>query len=250
MDAAVTIKATLKAQLTYLSKQQSALNAAIRDNAEQLGRIIDAALASARYLPPESFGADVASFAECLADDGWFLDPEMSAVSIAHVARAMKNGEALGEVTPSMVNYFHRHLDAIQLRAVQVAPLRGPVLVDAFGAHREEKYSLSVPCLLAQADGILAEHFERNSVFRSRDRSRIAGGDARGIGAAMAEILLSRHPLWLRQGERSSSVGGLNRHAVLHGEDWEYGTRENSLRAVSFLNFACWLTTFRVASEP
>jgi hypothetical protein len=36
---------------------------------------------------------------------------------------------------------------------------------------------------------------------------------------------------------------GLNRHAVLHGTDPNYGTEVNSLRAVSVLNLASYLLT-------
>ena len=44
-------------------------------------------------------------------------------------------------------------------------------------------------------------------------------------------------PLALSSKDRSPEFSELNRHQVLHGEVTEYGTEENSLKAVAFLNF-------------
>ena len=44
-------------------------------------------------------------------------------------------------------------------------------------------------------------------------------------------------PLALSSKDRSIGFSELNRHQIIHGEVTDYGTEENSLKAVAFLNF-------------
>lgn len=50
--------------------------------------------------------------------------------------------------------------------------------------------------------------------------------------------LVEEIPLKQQMSKRSSAeVGLLNRHAVMHGESLDFDTKENSLRALSLLNY-------------
>jgi hypothetical protein len=55
--------------------------------------------------------------------------------------------------------------------------------------------------------------------------------------AALLSPLSKTLPIGASQGERSPDTELLNRHAVLHGESLNYGTRTNSLKAVSLINY-------------
>ena len=56
-------------------------------------------------------------------------------------------------------------------------------------------------------------------------------------------------PLWMSEGDRAKGGGPfakLNRHQVLHGESVDYGTEENSLKAISLLNYLHWILSTAV----
>ena len=55
--------------------------------------------------------------------------------------------------------YVRRHLDNIEAALIESYPHRSNLLWEAFGAHRECKYSLSIQAFLTQSDGIFYERF-------------------------------------------------------------------------------------------
>lgn len=192
---------------------------------------------------------DFESFLLFITDDGWFIDPDMSLQEIVQIRPRIGQGQSVREeVTLALVDYFNDQIDEIRERAIRVAPHRKAVLVDAFEAHANELYNLSIPVMVAQADGILAEHCEDNSVFRSRQRQTMIEGNT---GASWSNrVLRSQHPLWSHQREPSLPTGGeMNRHEIMHGKDWLYGNNNNSLRVMSFLNFVCHVSSNLLASH-
>ena len=54
-------------------------------------------------------------------------------------------------------------------------------------------------------------------------------------------LMWDKWPLALSQTKRTVGFSELNRHQVLHGESTTYGTEENSLKAMSFLNFCAFV---------
>lgn len=118
------------------------------------------------------------------------------------------------------------------------------VLHDAFDAHREGKYSLSTPVFLAQADGIWWDEFSK-SLFQAQGRVRTAEDYIEEYRSdyfvAFFDIFGEQIPLWISASKRDQSFNQLNRHLVLHGEAVDYGTEENSLKAISLLSWLCWM---------
>ena len=124
-------------------------------------------------------------------------------------------------------------------------PDRERILRDAFQAHREGKYTLSVPVFLAQADGITHD-ITRKQVFQESTREDIRKSlppSEYGFAVAILHLLVLRKlPLW-KPGQRSSSQD-LNRHGVLHGTSVDYDNEVNSLKAVSFLAWVPWAMSY------
>ncbi len=125
------------------------------------------------------------------------------------------------------------------------------IIADALKAHREGRFHLSIPVLLAQADGVVHDSFKRQ-LFSKQTKFNLAGltdsfpvEDFRAI--FMAAFYVDT-PLTRNTKELPEGFDGLNRHAVLHGTDPGYGTEINGLRAVSILNLASYLAT--VEEEP
>ena len=60
-------------------------------------------------------------------------------------------------------------------------------------------------------------------------------------------------PLWMSKGDRAKRRDlfvRLNRHQVLHGEPVDYGTEENSLKAISLLNYLHWILSQATKQRP
>ena len=174
---------------------------------------------------------------------GWYIDPEMPVCASTELARALDAGE-VKEVTQYASQHVRDHLDRIEARLSEHYPHRRLVLVDAFDAHRKGKFTLSIPVLLSQADGIWNERFS-TSLFRGPQRTDTSrnqrGGNQDLVFWDGFNIFEESIPMWMSEKERGPSFAQLNRHLVLHGESLDYGTEENSLRAISFVSWLCWI---------
>ena len=182
-----------------------------------------------------------------LGEEGWFLDPEMPANLLQKLELLFD--EHPDEMTEWLKDFFRERLDVIQKKFVASYPHRGHLFQQAFEAHREGKYGLSVPVFLAQADGIFWERTpERQSLFRSRQRERAyseyASQNSNSLTVIRLHPLSILLPLWMNEDERAERgdfFGGLNRHQVLHGESVDYDTEVNSLKAMSLLSYLDWI---------
>ena len=97
---------------------------------------------------------------------------------------------------------------------------------------------------MAQADGACAELRGGHFFLRDRKTGKSLAGSSWGMddGPPMARIarralydeLPIREQIWRRE---QSGSHALNRHAVMHGVSLDHDTMENSLRALSLLNY-------------
>jgi hypothetical protein len=130
-------------------------------------------------------------------------------------------------------------LNDIESKVVVRFPDRKEILADAFDAHRSRKFTLSIPTLLVQADGIGSEVLEKVDYFFRRGRSNEKALERLGcrfgtIDDAFFEIL--RHePTFVSRDARNDST--IDRHDVLHGKNTTYHTEVNSLRAVVLVGY-------------
>ncbi len=111
----------------------------------------------------------------------------------------------------------------------------------AYESHRRSEYELSVPVILAQADGICQEligiqlYQKRRNVPATATYVQSFATDT--LFSALLYPLLVPLPLSAGQHERDDEFDMLNRHQVLHGESFDYGTKKNSLRAFSLIYY-------------
>ncbi len=72
---------------------------------------------------------------------------------------------------------------------------------------------------------------------KGKIRSKIDIRDASKTIAAFYGLLTADLPIKANSGDVELERTRLNRHAVMHGQNWEYGTELNALKALSWLNF-------------
>ena len=179
-----------------------------------------------------------------LGEEGWFLDPEMPVPLLQKIELLFDKHP--DEMAEWLSNFFRTRLDVIEEVLIDSYPCRGRLFQQAFEAHREKKYGLSIPVFLTQADGIFWERTpERKSLFIYNQRKSTCKEYVSQISdsyiRAYLHPLSSTLPLWMTQKERGDSCDRLNRHQVLHGESVNYDTEQNSLKAISLLNYLRWI---------
>ena len=175
-----------------------------------------------------------------LGEHGWCLDPEMSLPALWELEGALADGNVL-EAEEALVDYFEGRLSEIEESISTKFPHRIHIIRAAFEAHRRGEYSLSVPVLLAQADGICKETVDQYLVMRNDKKPRtaiyVAQLAADTYRAALLSPLATTLPIGATEKERQEGFTALNRHMVLHGESLDYGSKINSLKTVSLVNY-------------
>lgn len=174
-----------------------------------------------------------------LARQGWYLDPSWSldAPLKAHKILCTEGSESLDE---ALVDYFESQSTSIINALAKHHPKREAIIRSALRAHHSEEFELSVPVFLIQADGISKEQFGRYLFIRSNGNPEISSYldtlDKDDLLRAFMAPLAEPTTINLAQKERGAAFVGLNRHLVLHGDSVDYGSRANSLKALSLLN--------------
>lgn len=178
-----------------------------------------------------------------LAQHGWYLDPEMTLPGIAEVVAGFAQGQVT-EANDELTAYFDQRRETILTTLCTAFPQRATVFTSAFEAHAAGKYELSIPVLLAQADGICLEltgvqlYSKRDG--KTRVSEAVATFDVDGFTAALLHPLTEVFPITFSAKERVGRSNILNRHAILHGESVDYGTHINGCKAISLLSFTAW----------
>lgn len=211
-----------------IQQYQKSLSGIITPAFEELQR-------SFRELPPKIQEALL-----LLAQYGWYLDFNMPLPSLWDIKEAISSGE-IDEVEEALIEYFESQLDEIEHFFSAQFPHRSHIIASAFKAHRNGDYFLSIPVLLAQTDGICKEVVDQY-LFMKKDKKPRTAMYVEQIAAdtykaALLSPLAASTPIGASEHEREEGFNLLNRHMVLHGESLDYGSKINSLKAISLVNY-------------
>ncbi len=195
-----------------------------------------------RDLPPRTQKALL-----LLGTHGWYLDLEMPFPRyLWELEKALSKGN-VEEVEEALAEHFESRLDEIEASIIERFPKRAKIIQAAFKAHRRKEYELSIPLLFAQTDGICKEVVKQNFFMKKNKKPRTAiyveqiASDT--FRAALLSPLTQTLPIGASEHERPEDFNELNRHMVLHGESLDYGTKVNSLKAVSLINYVAHVLT-------
>lgn len=190
---------------------------------------------------------DTKRFLRDLAYRGWFFTDEMTLneISVFYNLTTSQHSVDEAQIDGYMEKLVEKYTDHIKQKLYDRYPTRKDVLEAAFNAHDRGEYNLSIPVFLAQADGIGTQLLGGVSPF-SRKTSSTPGmlATAEEINRLSTQIDTTLiEPLGLPMGmtarstssERSQHPHLYNRHEVLHGISVDYGSKTNSLKAISLL---------------
>jgi hypothetical protein len=181
-----------------------------------------------------------------LAANGWYFDVNMPLSALWALEGMLAGGDVVA-ADEALAEYFEGEVVNIEARLIDLFPHRGALIRSAFDAHRRQEYELSIPVVLAQVDGICKEAIDNYFFIKERRRpgSESRPGTAVYVDAvindtfkaALLSPLARTFPISASERERDEGFNGLNRHMVMHGESLDYGTKINSLKAISLLNY-------------
>jgi len=202
---------------------------------EQVTRAIEPFNQALKDLPPRTKEALLR-----LAEFGWFIDPEMPLSQAFGLDRAVSQGD-LDAAERELVEYYEVNLDTIRTRLSKRCPSRAHLFEAAFKAHLNEDFVLSIPVFLAQADGICKERidfcFFRTRHGRPATAEYVDGIPAESYTAAALSPLTQKFELHTESKPETDAPGEFKRHAIMHGNSTDYGTKVNSLKAISLLSY-------------
>lgn len=121
---------------------------------------------------------------------------------------------------------------------------RKQIILDSLEAHRAGKWTLSVPTLLPLIDGIM-RRFRKKYLRPSKNPRRLVSAERfagyyrrkqpKLFGASFAKFV-NDHMFATFDFNSEVSPSPINRHAILHGEIFDYPTEANSLKVFLLLD--------------
>lgn len=197
------------------------------------------------------FKAGLPQQLKTLADNGWFVSGNHTPLAVIFpLANMFQSGQA-EQANQHMCALIEEHLQSTEDMLVDDFPHRAGILKKAFGALRARDYELSIPVMLAQADGIgreiIAAKIPKFSLTSKQEKfrnaienfiSNNAGGSL--YTSDIFELILEDIPLNMSEGNAMLRPSVLNRNAILHGADTGYATELNALRAVSWIDYVSY----------
>jgi len=168
-----------------------------------------------------------------LAGMGWFVNWRIEPLELVCLVLD-RDDRAIEEF---MISFARKDAETAIAGLAEHFPHRKAILVEAYEAHKDGKYALSVPVFLAQADGIVYDRLGKYLFMGTEKLAKFAASFELGIIAdAMLDAIRSGSSIW--QSFAPEHVpSALNRHAVLHGRDVTYATEANSLRCIMLLDY-------------
>lgn len=215
-----------------IEKYQKSLNSIIQPAFENLQ-------ISFKELPPRIQEALL-----LLAQYGWYLDFNMSIPDLWEIKESISEGK-IDDVENNLVEYFENKMEDIEKLITTQFPHREHIIRSAIRAHRNGDYCLSIPVLLAQTDGICKEvinqylFMKRRKDMKPKTATYVEQIAADTCKAALFSPLAASMPITASESEREEGFSLLNRHMVLHGESLDYGSKINSVKSISLINYVC-----------
>jgi len=181
-----------------------------------------------------------------LLDQGWppLLHVKLGfPVGLVADCKAMSQTEAGSHISQQIIA---RHDSDLLRRSILAEWERNPSLGDrrpilraALEAHIRGEYVLSVPAILPQIEGFVAENFGHKGRMGSPKYKRYLKNLLRGSSIANTNQLVLRFlaDFVLESFKHGDAIPfDLNRHAILHGADTSYANPSTSLKAILLLD--------------
>ena len=181
-----------------------------------------------------------------LSKYGWYLGYDGLPRTPIELGYKLRMGHE-NEVNKFLEEYYEEQLGNIENRLFSRNPKRKGILKEGFDNHRKGDYFSSITLLLTQADGLC---YDKAKKFYFQNNNRLKRDKI--YKPAIEEEIIEESFMFLKEylapmnhtapiNESMDNMENFpvrfNRHEIIHGVDLEYGTKINSLKTISFLNY-------------
>lgn len=177
---------------------------------------------------------------QVMAERGWFISSEMDMSHLRAFQQLHKTSQ-IPEIDTLMSKWIDQQIPRILESAVQQFPDRKTILEAAISAHHNGQFALSVPVLLIQVEGMCIEKLGKHLYATKNGVPRTKATTENLIDGTLSEAFLlplrEVHGLTASKNDRGKWPDAPNRHEIIHGIATDYGTRLNSLKALSLLDY-------------
>lgn len=193
-----------------------------------------------------------------LAQQGWFVPFHMAPISKFREYSVFIDNKEYELIERDLQDYIRTNFNFIKSSAKKQFPNRYRIIDTAIKAHENGNYLLSIPTLLAQADGMFSELIDKTFYsnkesdledIRRRLLKKLASKghptNTSSLGYLLIKQLQEKSVLhdnfdeFEKRKAQNSEVNSLNRNYILHGKDLSYDTEPNGLRAIALIGLLC-----------
>lgn len=211
------------------------IEVAVRSMQLELSKVFTDISAAFQKLPGE-----IRPAISSLANLGWFPSGEMGFSEI-HAFRTACDSGGKAAVDTAMIEWLQGELKHIQMRASNRFPNRSHILASVFKAHSAGHYELSIPVLMAQVEGMCLEVVGTKLFSTKKGIPPTRAATDRFSQIALSDALLlpfrESNGFTASEATRHQWPNTPNRHEVLHGIATDYGTRTNSFKTISLMEY-------------
>ena len=177
---------------------------------------------------------------EFLLDRSWYLSLDIPLALALELLGLVEAGE-VERVEELLAEWARENLADIELSLIAQYPNRRRIFEDAFNAHREGRFTLSIPTLLAQVDGLSHELWQA-PFFCARESTplvekRLEQFDERSALRDWLRPLTQKGSLRENTRHLPKDRVTFNRHLVMHGLRPDYASEIDSLKCIALLEF-------------
>ncbi len=168
-----------------------------------------------------------------LSDYGWYISGNSPITDSIELAKELKSGR-IDKVDKHLIDFYEGEFNDTIERVLKSYPERSKIVNEAKAAHRKGMYFASTSLFLSTADGILG-----GKLFMIRGEKQPLKTFLKSSGhlVSFSEVITQVSAIDAFWGGDEKYPSSFNRHGVMHGYDYDYGIKINSLKALSLLAF-------------
>lgn len=133
--------------------------------------------------------------------------------------------------------YYSENLERLGDNIRKRQNSRSRIVIEALECHKEEKFHASTILFLSQADGICNGQLFTTKKEKESLKKYLAKTESGSFNNILFEMITNQSAIDTGYSKKNNFEDSLNRHSVVHGLDLHFGTKINSLKALSLLLF-------------
>lgn len=171
---------------------------------------------------------------------GWYISAEIELIDTFELAKKLNKGD-IESLDKFLSNHFSKNIKQIIKDKIKRFPERAAILQQARTAHKLKLYYASTILFLTQADGICSGELFKTRNEKKALKKYLQTNGTPGFLTTFLSAITEESAIDVYHPDKKKYKSDLNRHGVMHGFDFDYGTELNSLKALSLL---CFVTDF------